>query len=250
VRVAALYDIHGNAPALEAVLDELPSEDVDVVLVGGDVLPGPMPEETLGMLRGLPSARFVMGNGDRQTVAAYDSPPAAPSQPVTDPVERAASWAAGRLSTEGRDFLAAFEATVTLDIEGLGPTLFCHGSPRSDEEIITSITSNDRLRPMLSGVRESTVVCGHTHRQFEHRLDERMVLNAGAVGMPYEGDAAAFWLLLGPDASFRRTEYDVSRALSLFRGNGLPDLDELLRESLVEPADPDEVQRIFESRAA
>jgi len=94
--------------------------------------------------------------------------------------------------------------TMRLEITGLGATLFCHGSPRSDEEILTAITPPKRLDPMLDGVREEVIVCGHTHIQFDRRLGDRRLVNAGSVGMPWEGEAGlACWALLGPDGLVR-----------------------------------------------
>jgi diadenosine tetraphosphatase ApaH/serine/threonine PP2A family protein phosphatase len=91
-------------------------------------------------------------------------------------------------------------------------------------------------------------VCGHTHQQFDLRVGEQRVLNAGSVGMPYEGTAAAFWLLLGPDVELRRTDYDVPAAVEAMRATGMPDVDKLLlQESLIEPVDPDWVTRHFET---
>jgi diadenosine tetraphosphatase ApaH/serine/threonine PP2A family protein phosphatase len=115
--------------------------------------------------------------------------------------------------------------------------------------MITRATPPERLAPMLAGVEERTIVCGHTHQQFDLRCGEQRVLNAGSVGMPYEGRAAAFWLLLGPDTELRRTDYDVAAAVETMRATGMPDVDRLLlQESLIEPADPDEVTRYFETR--
>ena len=204
MRVAALCDIHGNLPALEAVLEDVEAAGVDLIVWGGDVAFGPDPAGTIARIREV-GGRYVMGNADREIVEQYD-------------------------------FLATFEPTVTVDLDGLGPTLFCHGSPRSDEEIITRATPPERLAPMLAGVGERLVVCGHTHQQFDLRCGDHRVLNAGSVGMPYEGVAAAFWLLLGPTIEFRRTAYDIS---------GLD--RELFKESLFEPADPDSVTRYFET---
>jgi diadenosine tetraphosphatase ApaH/serine/threonine PP2A family protein phosphatase len=157
-------------------------------------------------------------------------------------------WATTRIDRAQRDFLAGFEPVVSLDIDGVGPTLFCHGSPRGDEEKITRVTPGARLAPMLDGIAERVVVCGHTHQQFDRRTGEHRVLNAGSVGMPYEGTAAAYWLLLGPDAELRRTDYDVAAAAQVMRAGGMPDVDEVhLRESLLEPADPDWVADYFEN---
>jgi predicted phosphodiesterase len=229
VRVAALYDVHGNVPALDAVLDDVDRAGVDAIVWGGDVAFGPLPVQTIARMRER-GGRCVMGNCDREMVRDFDA------SDDEHPWVRA-------LGRAERDFLAAFEPTVTLDVDGLGPTLFCHGSPRRDEERITRATPQERLAPMLAGVAEHVVVCGHTHQQFDVRCGEHRVLNAGSVGLPYEGVAAAFWLLLGPDVELRRTDYEVAAVIE-----GLSDDDrELLKESLIEPADPDWVTRYFET---
>jgi predicted phosphodiesterase len=250
MRIAALYDIHGNLPALEAVLAEVELLDVDVIVVGGDVAPGAMTPHAIARLRALGDrARFVMGNGDREVVEALDADPP-PDPEASDPLTRILAAEVARLDRADRDFLAAFEPAVRLEADDVGPTLFCHGSPRSDTEIITQVTPPERLRPMLDGVAEPTVVCGHTHHQFTLRIDDRTVLNAGAVGMPYQGVAAAFWLLLGPDVQMRRTDYDIDGALEALRATGAPDVDEMmLQESLVTPALAADVARFFEDMA-
>jgi predicted phosphodiesterase len=218
MRVAALYDVHGNVPALDAVLADVDRAGADVIVWGGDVALGPLPVETIARLRER-GGRYVMGNCDREMLGDE------------------------RLGPADRDFLASFEPTVRLDVDGLGPTLFCHGSPRGDEERITRITPEERLAPMLAGIEEKVVVCGHTHQQFDRRCGETRVLNAGSVGMPYEGARAAFWLLLGPDAELHRTEYDAAAAIAPMD----PEDRELFKESLIEPADPDWVTRYFET---
>jgi diadenosine tetraphosphatase ApaH/serine/threonine PP2A family protein phosphatase len=128
--------------------------------------------------------------------------------------------------------------------------LFCHGSPRSDTEMITRITPDERLAPMLEGVDEPIVVCGHTHQQFDRLLGGKRVVNAGSVGLPYEGDAAAFWLMLADgEPELRRTSYDVAAALEQLRAAGLAELDESLDASLAKPVDPDEIAAFFEGQA-
>jgi putative phosphoesterase len=247
VRVAALYDIHANLPALEAVLAEVSEAGVDLVVIGGDVASGPLPEPTLARLRALGDrARFVRGNADREVVSAWD----APGAPSDDPGTQAAAFAAGQLDRGGRDFLAGFPATVTLEVDGLGPVLFCHATPRSDTEMITTASPPERLTAMLSGVDAPVVVCGHTHRQFDRRVQRWRVVNAGSVGMPYEGRAAAFWALLGDGVQLRATPYDVPAALTSLRAGGFAGTDEMLLESLVKPADPDWVANYFERQAA
>jgi putative phosphoesterase len=244
VRVAALYDIHGNLPALDAVLADVEAAAPDLVVVGGDVAAGPLPGETLDRLLQLgDGVRWVMGNADRQLVEAYDRD--ARPEDTEDPIERLDAWAAQRLTREHRDLLARFEPVVRV-----GSTLFCHGSPRSDTEMITAVSPESRLAPMLAGVAEDVVVCGHTHHQFDRRVLGKHLLNAGSVGMPYEDEAAAYWLLLGPDAELRRTDYDIEAAAIRMRAAGFDDLDELmLRESLLEPVGAAFVARHFEDRA-
>jgi len=249
MRIATLCDIHGNLPALDAVLAEVELLDVDLIVVGGDAVPGPFMAETIDRLRGLGDrARFVMGNGDREVVEAFDAGVAV--EDAAEGFQRFTAWCAAQIDRSARDFLAAFEGVVSLEADDVGPVLFCHGSPRSDTEIITQVTPPDRLAPMLEGVTEPTVVCGHTHHQFALGLDGRTVLNAGSVGMPYQGAAAAFWLLLGPDVRMRRTDYDIDGALEALRGTGAPDVDEMmLQESLVTPARAEDVARYFEDMA-
>jgi predicted phosphodiesterase len=243
VRVAVLNDIHGNLPALDAVLAAVERAGVDAIVVGGDLVWGPMPSETLDRLAALGDrASFVMGNADRDVVEAFDG-----TAPEHDPVS---SYCAGRISRAQRDFLAGLAPTAVLDVDGLGETLFCHGSPRSDTERITTATPDARLRRILEGVGESVVVCGHTHRQFDRQIDTWRVVNAGAVGLPYEGRAAAFWAVLGPDVQLQSTDYNIDETLQAFRSAGMTDdVEREMRLSLFDPADPDEVAEYFEGRA-
>jgi predicted phosphodiesterase len=248
MRIAALYDIHGNLPALDAVLAEVELIDPDAIVVGGDVAAGAMPAETIERLRGLDErARFVMGNADRELVDAFDA--GARMEDAGEEWQRLTAWDASRLDRAQRDFLASFRPTVSLEADGLGPSLFCHGSPRSDTERITAVTPPARLAPMLEAVAEPVVVCGHTHHQFELAARGRRVVNAGSVGMPYQGAAAAFWLLLGPDVELRRTDYDVDAALDAMRATGAPGIDAAMHESLVDPIAAEAVARFFEDGA-
>ena len=160
------------------------------------------------------------------------------------PAAKSAAWVAERITPADRDFLAAFEATVTLDVDGLGETLFCHGSPRSDLEIITHLTPDDRLAEFLTGTEPGIVVCGHTHMQFERELAGTRILNAGSVGMPYQGERGAFWLLLGPDAEFRRSDYDVDAFALRLEAAGY--FDDELAPLLLRPPQADETAAFFE----
>jgi predicted phosphodiesterase len=145
-RVAAIYDIHGNLPALEAVLADLESVRPDLIVVGGDVVAGPMPAEVLDRLAALgESICFVQGNADREVVAAYDAGPHADPMDVTDSAERVAAYAASKINRKHRNLLASFDERLLIEVEGVGYIWFCHGSPRSDEEIVTTATTEGRL---------------------------------------------------------------------------------------------------------
>jgi diadenosine tetraphosphatase ApaH/serine/threonine PP2A family protein phosphatase len=156
-----------------------------------------------------------------------------------------------QLTDEQLAFLRSWPHPRTLEVEGLGAVLFCHGSPRSDEEILTAITPPKRLDPMLDGVREEVIVCGHTHIQFDRRLGDRRLVNAGSVGMPWEGEAGlACWALLGPNVGLRRTRYDVEAAAEAMRATGYPDVDEFLEEYILAPESAEEATAHFERLAA
>ena len=200
MRVAALYDVHGNLPALDAVLAEV---DADVIVVGGDFAVGPWPAETVERLRNLEGdVRFIRGNAERELVeeAAGRAPP------------ELLEFVRARLSEDQLEFLAGLPLTTTV-----GDALFCHATPRSDEEILTRISSDQRWQEALAGVDAELVVCGHTHVQFDRRIGDVRLVNAGSVGMPYEDAPGAYWALLGADVELQRTEY-VPGDLSIWPG--------------------------------
>jgi putative phosphoesterase len=241
MRVAALYDVHGNLPALEAALAEVDEAGVDLVLSGGDLLLGPQPVECLDRLRER-GATFIRGNCDREVTGGTG---------WDDPLwgERV-QWTARRLSEKRLEFVRSWPEVVSLEVDGLDRVLFCHGSPRSDEEIITAITPPKRLDPMLDGVRERVVVCGHTHVQFDRKVGDRRLINAGSVGLPYEGEAGiACWALLGPDVELRSARYDVGLAVDALRATGYPDDDGAVRGFLLEPSTAEEATAHFEGLA-
>ena len=205
-RLAVLSDVHGNASALEAVLDELRSVSVDVIVFGGDLSWGPLPEATIALVRDLQvPAVFVRGNAERALL-----------EPAAEPSERE-QWLRERHSSEAMSFLATFVEHASIEVEGLGRVRFCHGSPRSDEELVTPATSEERIRAMMAGVPERILVTAHTHIQFDRRVAGIRSINAGSVGMPYEGQPGAYWALLGPDVELRRTEYSLDLAADMLR---------------------------------
>jgi predicted phosphodiesterase len=194
-------------------------------VVGGDVVLGPMSREVLDLLLALESrVRFVRGNCDRMVVDAFDGRPPARLPP---PVREAVEWTARQLDREHRDFLASLPERLVVEVGELGEVLFCHATPRSDEEIFTALSPEERVRPMLDGVTQRVVVCGHTHMQFDRSIDGVRVINAGSVGMPF-APPGAYWLRLGPDVRLVRTEYDADRMAAFVRATSYPQAEQFL----------------------
>lgn len=219
MHVAALYDIHGNLPALEAVLHDIAQTHVDLILVGGDVVAGPMPHETLTCLLNLSiPVHFIQGNADREVVAQMAGTDAGA---VPDHVREIARWAAHQLQPEHTRLLASWPATVHIEIPDLGQVLFCHATPRSDIELFTRLTPEAHLLPLFEGLTIPLVVCGHTHMQFDRTVGGVRVVNAGSVGMPY-GAQGTYWLLLGPVVQFRHTRYDRTQAATRILATDYP----------------------------
>jgi putative phosphoesterase len=190
VPVAALYDIHGNLAALEAVLAEVP--DDATIVVGGDICAGgEQPSETLTRLRGLGArVAWLRGNADRELFPGEDG--LAPAEFLDK--------ARSKLSEEEIEFLHELPPT-----QRIGDVLYCHASPRNDLDIFTERTPEERIAFLFDGLDVATVVCGHTHMQYERTVAGVRVINAGSVGAPYEDEPGAYWLL---DLVHRRTSYD------------------------------------------
>ena len=248
MRIAALYDIHGNLPALEAVLKEIEHEDVDTIVVGGDVVPGPMSLEVLEVLQHMEDqVKWIRGNCEREVVEFFDG--GAVGYIKSKEVRESMEWTARRMGQSQRDFMASLPEKLSLHIEGLGEVLFCHGSPRSDMEILTVTTPEERLQSVLAGVKEDVVVCGHTHMQFDRVSDGKRIVNAGSVGMPY-GEPSAYWLLLGPDVSLRKTNYDLEAAAERVRKTEYPLAQDFADNNIVKPETAQEALEYFEKMAA
>lgn len=238
-RLAVLYDIHANLPALESVVAEVRREGIDRIVFGGDVLPGPMPRETVDYLRGLDiPAQYITGNGDREILQRLRG---IETTSVPAPFREVMRWNAGQLGSGDERWLAAWPATLRLDLPGIGDVFFCHATPRSDTEIFTRLTPEDRVAPMFERVVAPLVVCGHTHMPFDRRIGPTRVLNAGSVGMPF-GDPGAYWLVLGETIEFRRTQYDVEDAARRIRATAYPQAEEFAARNVVAP--PSEAQML------
>ena len=227
MKVAAVADIHGNLPALEAALREIEVERPDLIVVCGDVASGPMPAETIDALRSLTNARFVRGNADRGLIDEFDGKAPAP---MPGPFVGCAK----EINRAQRDFLAGFEATVTIDaVDGLGRVLFCHAVPANDTDVFTVETPDDRVQKLMAGVRADVVVCGHTHMPFDRTVGRLRIVNPGSAGMPY-GEPGAYWAMLGPGVALRRTDYDREAAAARMRANGSEEAERFVRENLLE----------------
>jgi len=228
--VAVLADIHGNLPALEAVLGEPEVAAADAVVLLGDIALGPMPALTLDVLAELGDrAVWVHGNCEREMVTAFDG------GDVPGPNGSDAAASAALIERRHRGLLAGLPLTVTLTIDGLGPALFCHASPRRDDEMLLVDSPTERWDAALSGLEVGieTVLCGHTHMQFDRLAAGRRVVNPGSVGMPY-GPPGAHWALLGPGVSLRRTSYDTAAAAEVIAASGYPNGGEWAREYVLQ----------------
>ena len=232
-RVAVLGDVHGNAPALAAVLAELRGEQVDLVVWTGDLSWGAEPTETLALVRSLELPRlYVRGNAERALLELRDGA-------VESPSERE-RWMLASHSAADLDFAATFEHAHSVEIDDFGAAFFTHGSPRSDEELLTAGTPEERLAAATAEIAERVLVTGHTHAQYDREAGGVRAVNPGSIGMPYEGRPGAYWALLGPDVELRRTEYDVDEAVARIRASGIPDPEQLV-EIVTKPPTPAEL---------
>jgi len=222
VRVAVLSDIHGVLPALEAVLAEPDVAAADLLVLTGDLAAGPQPVETIDVLRDLgDQAVWVRGNADRELVAYRTGEQSS----IPDPIS---PWAAEQLRPDQLDLLAGLPLSATVEISGLGSAVFCHATPRDDEEVVLVDSRPERWTEVFAGLDASVraVVCGHTHMPFTRLADRRLVVNPGSVGMPY-GGAGAHWALLGPGVELRVTEFDIDMACDrIAAASGYPEARE------------------------
>jgi putative phosphoesterase len=246
MRVAALYDIHGNLPALEAVFEELRQAEVDHVVVGGDVVPGPMTRETLECLRDLTMpVQFIQGNCEVAVLAerAGTEPPEW-YRTVPEQAKEIVRWQAAQLHPEHVRLFTSWPRTLRLQIRGLGEVLFCHATPRDENECFTRLTPEDRLLPVFEGLDVPLVVCGHTHMQFDRTIGTVRVVNAGSVGMPF-GEPGADWLLVGPDVQLRHTAYDLTNAAERIRATDYPQALDFAARNVLQPPSEAEMLEAF-----
>jgi len=228
MRVAALYDIHGNLPALEAVLAEVEREGVDAIVIGGDIASGPpQPREVVELVRSLPNGHAIRGNADR----------------LRDPElagDEGLGWLLEQLDEEQVEWVASLPFSVVLD-----DTLYVHATPQDDTTMVTELTTDEKLAGLLAEVGQRRVVAGHTHMQLERRVGETLFVNAGSVGWPYEGVPGAYWAILDERVYLRRTDYDLERAAELVRRSGHPRAEEIAAENILVSASRAEALEVF-----
>jgi predicted phosphodiesterase len=241
-RVAALCDIHGNLPALEAVLLDVRQAGVDEIVVGGDVIPGPMPVETIEHLQSIDlPVHYIYGNGEREALAQRAG---IESSAIPEKYRGVMRWVAKQLRPKDELLLKSWPATLHVSVDGLGDVLFCHATPRSDSEIFIEQTPEDRLMPIFERQNAALVVCGHTHIQFDRMIGRTRVVNAGSVGMPF-GEPGAYWLLLGPKIELRHTMYDLADAAERIRATRYPQADEFAENNVLCPPSAEQIRELY-----
>lgn len=232
-RIAVLSDTHGVLSCLDAVLAEPDVESADTVVVTGDIAAGPQPTQVLDRLLELGDrVRLVRGNADRDLVTA-----ARGGQPPegTPPVDL---WAAAQLSDAHVELLAGLEHPVTLDLDGVGEVLFCHGTPRDDNEVVLVDTRPSRWAEVLKDVPDTVkiVCCGHTHVPFARLMDRRWIINSGSTGMPYGSTGVPWALLDSRGIQLRSTAIEPRHvAASIVSGSEFPAVEDWVQTYVLAP---------------
>ena len=232
MKIAALYDIHANFPALEATLAEVQRLGADLIVVGGDVVPGPMPHPTIGMLQALDvPVRFIHGNGDRVVLAQRSG---RDINEVPSAFRDVIRWTAEQIDDSTAQWMATWPSTLRLHVHGLGDVLFCHATPRNDTDIFTKRTPEAQLAPFFEGLGVDCVVCGHTHMQFDRMVGRTRVVNAGSVGMPFQ-PPGAYWLLIDGEPQLKHTTYDVAACAEAIRRTLYPQAADFSAHNVLNP---------------
>ena len=246
MRAAAIYDIHGNLPALEAVLDQIGRESVDRIVIGGDAVVGPMTADVLERLLHVETpVDFIRGNAEDSVLTEMAG--AEHPMPFPELILEVLRWEARQLPRFS-DLMAGWPMTLTHRIDGLGDVLFCHATPRDLNEIFLESTPEDVLLPIFESTRADVVICGHTHMQFDRTIGTVRVVNAGSVGMPF-APPGAYWLMLGPRVDLRRTDYDLAAAAARVRATAYPQAQEFAEKYILDPPSTAAMTTVFEGFA-
>ncbi|MDH5719166.1 MAG: metallophosphatase family protein [Spirochaetia bacterium] len=219
MRIAAIYDLHANTVALEAVLRDIHKENIEMLVVGGDVVSGPNPSETLRILCNISiPVRFILGNAESDILNHLAGKEFNGLSPRAN---EEAIWVASVLSDDEKKFLSSWGFSYSVESDIFGKILFCHGTPRSNQEIFTKQTSDEELKSIFKDVSASLVVCGHTHMQFDIMTGDIRVVNAGSLGMPF-GFTGADWILIDEAIEFKHTDYNLESAAETIRNSNYP----------------------------
>lgn len=240
--LAAISDIHGNLPALEAVLADIRRENFDAIVVCGDLIAGPMPVETLSLLQQQPIPVYCLHGNAESEVLRHAA--GADNGLLPPHVKEVVAWVANQLSPEQTNFLSGWAASQQFEVNGLGQVLFCHATPENDVDVFTRLTSEEKLLPIFGVVSAAVVVCGHTHMQFERTIGAVRVVNAGSVGMPF-GKTGADWLAVGKNIEFRHTDYDLAAAAERIRQTDYPQAEDFAANNVLQPPSEEEALAVF-----
>lgn len=231
MRLAVISDIHGNAPALEAVLQDIRAEDVNGIVVGGDTIAGPLPSETLTLLQecGIPT-HFVCGNHDSDVVRtlAGEDPGG-----MSERADEIARWIAGKLSPEHKQLVSSWQTTYEIEMDGWDTVLFCHATPNSDTYAFSCLTPEAKLLPLFQNLDASLLVCAHTHMQFDRIIAGVRVVNTGSVGMAI-GRTGADWLVIDDDILFKHSDYNLAKAATQIRQSDYPYAKEFVETNVLQ----------------
>ncbi len=235
-RIAAISDIHGNLPALEAVHKAVNAARPDYVAICGDLLMnGPDPVGTLALVQEMERAGafVILGNTDL-AVAEGDYTAAFPwfSDGAPDSYRRAAEWARDQIGDDGVSYLRHLPWERRLRVGDDGSphgdlVLFCHASPGSLTDGLGTALDPVVTIERVSGTDAKVIVCGHTHVPEVREVGWRTIVNAGSAGFVFDGDPTASWALIDVDdegvrAEIQRTSYDVMTAANAVSARGLP----------------------------
>lgn len=243
MRIAALYDIHGNLPALDAVLLEVTAARVDAIVVGGDVVVGPMTRDVIARLLDVENpVHFIQGNAETAVLAAIAGRDSGVPEAFADVMR----WEAEQLR-EYESLLVAWPKTLRLHTDS-GEALFCHATPRDENEVFTKLTPEGSLLPIFDAAGVPLVVCGHTHMQFDRTVGTTRVVNAGSVGMPF-GEPGAYWLLVDDAIHLQRTAYDRAAAAERIRATAYPQAETFAATNVLAPMTELAMLEMFEAVA-
>ena len=231
MRIAAIYDIHGNISALEAVLEEISTEKIDAVVVGGDVVSGPFPREALNLLQEISiPTYFILGNAESDVIRLILGQP---SNGMSEKADEVAAWVINQLTDDQKEFLLTWSNKLQIELSPGYSAYFCHGTPRSTEEVFTLVTPEEKVSDIFRNGDSSVYICGHTHMQFKRTINNVHIVNAGSVGMPFGGTGADWLLINGDEIEFVHTEYNLLSAAERMRTSNYPDVEDFIQNNVI-----------------